>query len=284
MRRYFAAAAAVLLTLSSQALAEHTVFFAIDSARIDSDGMNAISAAAEEYRTEGSTAVSVIGHTDTTASPEYNMALSRRRAEAVSAELVSRGVPGDQIATAGRGESDLALPTGDNVSESRNRRAVITVDAGVPVVEGPAEILSFSSWSIGIGPYIGFNNEGFDESIYLGANLMASYFATPNVQLEIEQAVFYSLGSTDEGVGSRTAVGANYLFADYGMGDGVLPYVGVNAGYLTVDGSSTGGWFAGPEIGLDVLGFSVKVAYDMVEDRDLDDGVVSVTVGYLFRF
>jgi hypothetical protein len=63
---------------------------------------------------------------------------------------------------------------------------------------------------------------------------------------------------------------------------GLLPYVGANVGYTYIDGSGDGGLFAGPEIGLRYEGFSVKVAYDIYideDDRDIEDGVVSLTRG-----
>jgi OmpA-OmpF porin, OOP family len=77
---------------------------------------------------QGATAhLNLVGHTDTVGSTNYNDALSLRRAEAVRAELVRDGVASDQIATSGRGESDLAVPTADNVRNPRNRRVVIVV-------------------------------------------------------------------------------------------------------------------------------------------------------------
>ena len=287
MRGLIVAAAAALTTVPGIAAADQTVYFAIDSARIDAAGMESIAAAAEEYRTEGETAVSVVGHTDTTASPEYNFALSRRRAEAVSAELVARGVPSDAITTAGRGESDLAVTTGDGVSEARNRRAVITVDLAAtpmaPVLE-PAASTEWNRWTVGVGPYVAFNNESGEEGWYVGGNLVASYHATPNVVVSGEQAVFWAFGADKEGVGSRTALGLDYDFSGYGLGDGIVPYVGANVGYLTVDGSSRGGFFAGPEIGLQFHGFTAKVAYDFVDDRDAGEGVISATLGYVVQF
>jgi hypothetical protein len=277
-------AAALLASVAVQAQDPRTVFFDLGSAAITSNGMAVIDAAAEEYRTTGSTSVSIIGHTDTTGSREFNMQLSQQRAENVAAELRARGVPPDEVILGWRGQDDLAVPTADNVAEPRNRRAEIAFAEGAvapspqPMTSAPSRI------RVGFGPYIGFNNEGFDESVYLGVNVTADYFVTPNVSVGGEQAVFYNtFGADDDGVGSRTALSADYHFSQYGMG-GWAPHVGVNAGFLTVDGSSTGGWFAGPEIGIGYAGFTARVAYDYVEPRDWDDGVVSLTLGYGLRF
>jgi len=69
--------------------------------------------------------ISVTGHTDTVGTAEYNMALGLRRADAVRTALIAGGVPADKITVASRGFTDLAVPTGPNVREAKNRRAEI---------------------------------------------------------------------------------------------------------------------------------------------------------------
>jgi outer membrane protein OmpA-like peptidoglycan-associated protein len=71
--------------------------------------------------------VEVVGHTDTLGDKTYNQALSLRRAETIESRLVQDGLAGASISVAGRGELDLAVKTGDEVSEGRNRRVEITV-------------------------------------------------------------------------------------------------------------------------------------------------------------
>jgi outer membrane protein OmpA-like peptidoglycan-associated protein len=66
--------------------------------------------------------VRVDGHTDTVGSAEDNLALSRRRAEAVAVALVREGVPWEDIEINGRGETLLARPTADETPEPLNRR------------------------------------------------------------------------------------------------------------------------------------------------------------------
>lgn len=65
------------------------------------------------------------GHTDTAGPADYNMDLSRRRAETVARELIRAGIPSDIIVLEAFGETDLAVPTPDNTPEPRNRRVVI---------------------------------------------------------------------------------------------------------------------------------------------------------------
>lgn len=66
------------------------------------------------------------GHTDTTGNPDYNMVLSERRAQAVRDYLVQQfGISRTRLETIGLGQTQLAVPTGDNVNEPRNRRVHI---------------------------------------------------------------------------------------------------------------------------------------------------------------
>jgi OmpA-OmpF porin, OOP family len=67
----------------------------------------------------------VWGHTDTVGPAAYNMALSVRRAEAVAAYLETKGVDASRLTIQGFGETKLAVPTGDNVNEPRNRRVEV---------------------------------------------------------------------------------------------------------------------------------------------------------------
>jgi OOP family OmpA-OmpF porin len=69
----------------------------------------------------------VIGHTDDVGAAQMNQQLSERRAEAVKAYLVSRGVAANKIQTSGRGESD---PIADNKTaegRAKNRRVHVEV-------------------------------------------------------------------------------------------------------------------------------------------------------------
>jgi outer membrane protein OmpA-like peptidoglycan-associated protein len=70
--------------------------------------------------------VRIMGHTDTVGTETNNLALGLKRAEAVRAVLVAQGVPDEAIVTQSVGEGPpLAVRTPDNVSNARNRRAVI---------------------------------------------------------------------------------------------------------------------------------------------------------------
>lgn len=66
--------------------------------------------------------ISVVGHTDTSGSSNYNYALGGRRAEAVQKMLIKYGIPASQIVAVSAGEEGLAVPTPDNTPNAENRR------------------------------------------------------------------------------------------------------------------------------------------------------------------
>lgn len=71
--------------------------------------------------------VMVIGHTDTVGGQEANDKLSLKRAAAVREILIAAGVPSQKIETAGRGEREPLVPSGDEIAEPKNRRVEISV-------------------------------------------------------------------------------------------------------------------------------------------------------------
>ena len=73
----------------------------------------------------------VAGYTDTVGDRASNQALSRRRARAIAEWFRTRGFPGT-IFYQGFGEDGLAIQSGDEVDEARNRRAVYLLAAQPP--------------------------------------------------------------------------------------------------------------------------------------------------------
>ena len=68
-----------------------------------------------------------VGHTDSVGSDAYNQKLSQRRAEAVKAYIVSKGVDASRVYTEGKGESQ---PVADNKTaegRAKNRRVTVEV-------------------------------------------------------------------------------------------------------------------------------------------------------------
>jgi outer membrane protein OmpA-like peptidoglycan-associated protein len=103
------------------------VYFAFDKAALTPEGKRVIAEAAQAFKKHGAARVAVTGYTDLAGSDAYDLDLSRRRAEAVRADLVKEGVPSDAIGVAWRGKQDPRVPTADGVREPRNRRVEIVI-------------------------------------------------------------------------------------------------------------------------------------------------------------
>lgn len=103
------------------------VFFDWDRSNLSAQALNTIKQAAGAYKAKGNARITATGHTDTTGSEAYNMALSLRRANAVKDALVREGVPATAIAVVGRGMQGLLVQTGPNVREPQNRRVEIVI-------------------------------------------------------------------------------------------------------------------------------------------------------------
>lgn len=89
----------------------------------------------ERYEGEISVRLYVGGHTDTVGDNTFNQKLSEDRALTIARWYKQAGFPGD-IYSCGFGESDLAVPTGDNVDEGLNRRVEYLLAGGSPPGKG----------------------------------------------------------------------------------------------------------------------------------------------------
>ena len=103
------------------------VFFDWDRYNLSAQAVQTVQQAAASFKTRGSARITATGHTDTSGTEAYNMALSLRRANAVKDALVREGVPATAIAVVGRGEQGLLVQTGPNVREPQNRRVEIVI-------------------------------------------------------------------------------------------------------------------------------------------------------------
>ena len=78
-------------------------------------------------RERHSTSITLVGHTDTTASPDFNYRLGLQRAEAVAAILRAQGVNASDIFSTSHGDTDLLVQTANGVANALNRRVEVIV-------------------------------------------------------------------------------------------------------------------------------------------------------------
>lgn len=103
------------------------VTFAVDSTAISPQMRAVLDDVAQSMITYPNSLIDVMGHTDSTGSDQYNLDLSRRRAEAVANYLVSRGVSRARIETIGYGEQYPIANNSTPEGRAQNRRVEIRI-------------------------------------------------------------------------------------------------------------------------------------------------------------
>lgn len=96
---------------TTEVMSDKTILFKFDSSRIDKNQMITLYNVSQ-YVKEHNTPILVIGYTDTTGDANYNLALSERRAKAVTNALINDfGVSADMITTQWEGATDKLFDT-----------------------------------------------------------------------------------------------------------------------------------------------------------------------------
>ena len=114
------------------------IFFDWDRSVITPEAAAILDRAAEQYAATGQTSVMLAGYADKSGKPDYNMALSQRRADAAKRYMAGKGVAEGVINTEAFGETHPLVDTADGVREPQNRRVEITFGgAPAPQSAGP---------------------------------------------------------------------------------------------------------------------------------------------------
>ncbi|MFC3394977.1 peptidoglycan-associated lipoprotein Pal [Brenneria rubrifaciens] len=101
------------------------VYFDLDKYDIRSDFAQLLDSHAAFLRSNPSYKVTIEGHADERGTPEYNIALGERRANAVQMYLQGKGVSSDQISIVSYGKEKPAVLGHDEAAYAKNRRAVL---------------------------------------------------------------------------------------------------------------------------------------------------------------
>jgi outer membrane protein OmpA-like peptidoglycan-associated protein len=105
----------------------HYILYFEKDLLLTSDSAGLLTEILTAIKERNSTDISVVGHTDTLGSGEYNMTLSKNRANTVRDLLVQKGVDINYIKTTSHGKENPLIKTEDNVFEPRNRRVEVVV-------------------------------------------------------------------------------------------------------------------------------------------------------------
>jgi outer membrane protein OmpA-like peptidoglycan-associated protein len=105
----------------------YLLYFKLDSAELLPDSQLLLPVIARVIKERHPAQLSVVGHTDTVESAEYNYQLGLLRAGAVPGLLALQGAAPASIEISSRGKTDLLVKTPDQTLEPRNRRVEISI-------------------------------------------------------------------------------------------------------------------------------------------------------------
>lgn len=96
--------------------------FEFNEAKIRPSSKPTLDRAAETLEEYPELRVRITGHTDDVGTEEFNLDLSKRRAEAVKQYLVDAGIDADRIQTEGVGSAEPVVPNTSDENRAKNRR------------------------------------------------------------------------------------------------------------------------------------------------------------------
>ena len=103
------------------------VLFDFDKSVVKPEGRSKLDDLASKVRNVNLEVVIAVGHADSIGSDEYNQKLSVRRAEAVKAYLITKGIETNRIYTEGKGEKQPVASNKTKEGRAKNRRTEIEV-------------------------------------------------------------------------------------------------------------------------------------------------------------
>jgi len=116
-----APAAATKVTYAADA------FFDFDKAVLKTEGKAKLDDLVGKVKGINLEVIIAVGHTDSVGADAYNQKLSVRRAEAVKAYLVSKGIEKNRVYTEGKGEKQPVADNKTKEGRAKNRRVEIEV-------------------------------------------------------------------------------------------------------------------------------------------------------------
>ncbi len=115
-------------TIIGQTQLSKIIYFDFDDDKISLENKSELLNFKIELASYNESHIKIIGHADQDGSDDYNMALSKKRAESVREFIATNKFPSTEVSVNYLGESDLVIPNSDARAKQRNRRVAIIAE------------------------------------------------------------------------------------------------------------------------------------------------------------
>lgn len=116
-------------------LNENAIRFDVNKATLTIQAQGNLDKLVPVFREYAETNIQIFGYTDNTGKPEYNLALSQKRAESVKSYLVSKGLVATRFKTTGYGIENPIAANDTPEGRSKNRRVEFAITANEKMVQ-----------------------------------------------------------------------------------------------------------------------------------------------------
>lgn len=116
-------------------LHENMVNFAYDSSELQSAAKANLDKLATVLTNNPDTNINIYGHTDSRGTDAYNQSLSERRANAVKAYFVAKGISASRLYAMGMGEKEPVATNDTDAGRAQNRRVEFAITANEDMVK-----------------------------------------------------------------------------------------------------------------------------------------------------
>jgi outer membrane protein OmpA-like peptidoglycan-associated protein/tetratricopeptide (TPR) repeat protein len=116
-----------LLPIEKNATTELKIFFAFNSDSLDSRSQIELDQVVKFLKENPGIRIELGAHTDDQGTADYNLKLSKKRAESTANYLIRNKIDANRIVAVGYGESQPAVPNDSEANRARNRRTVMKI-------------------------------------------------------------------------------------------------------------------------------------------------------------
>jgi outer membrane protein OmpA-like peptidoglycan-associated protein len=116
-------------------LKENAVRFNVNKSTLTSTAQGNLDKLVPVFKDYPDTNIQIYGYTDSDGTEQYNLGLSRDRAESVKNYLIGKGIAASRFATTGMGEADPIASNETADGKSQNRRVEFAITANQKMVD-----------------------------------------------------------------------------------------------------------------------------------------------------